>query len=228
MIALVSGATPTLRRWARHGCYGRLVVPTSGDWPLRGMSWACDNSAFWGFEPERYVRMLERLRDHPGCRWVAAPDVVADAEATLQAFEQWEPVLRVNYGRPVALVAQDGLTLADVPWASISCLFIGGTTDWKLGAPARELIGAALARGKWVHVGRVGTGRRIRYCQALGVTSIDGGVFSTHPLQAFRNFTPLLLTPELACREGAAEDWLSRSERLGAAGGTLVATGDSA
>ena len=195
MLCLVSGATPTLKRYARTGCYGRLIVPTSGDYPLRGLAWACDNSAFNGFKPERYIRMLDRLRDWPGCMWVTAPDVVADAEATLQLYEQWEPVLRINYGRPVALVAQDGLTVDEVPWDGIHALFIGGTTEWKLGPEARALIGAAKDRGKWVHMGRVGTGIRIRYCQALGVDSIDGGVFSTHPLQAFRNFTGLLLEP---------------------------------
>jgi hypothetical protein len=47
-----------------------------------------------------------------------------------------------------------------------------------------------------VHVGRVGTKKRIRYCQAIGADSIDGGVFSTHPRQAFGNFTDLLLNPE--------------------------------
>lgn len=196
MICLVSGATPTLRRFARLGCYGRLIVPTSGDYPLRGLPWACDNSAFAGFDPDRFIRMLERLRNHPRCMWVSAPDVVGNAEATLQAFEQWEPVLRVNYGRPVALVAQDGLTVEDTPWDDIHALFIGGTTDWKLGAEARVLIEAAKARGKWVHVGRVGTKKRIRYCQHVGADSIDGGVFSTHPLQAFNNFTSLLLNPE--------------------------------
>lgn len=196
MICLVSGATPTLRYYARYGCYGRLIVPTSGDYPLPGLPWACDNSAFGGFEPGRFVRMLERLRDWPGCEWVTAPDVVADAEATLLAFEQWESVLRVNYGRPVALVAQDGLSADDVPWSDIRCLFVGGTTEWKLGADARELVAEAKARGKRVHVGRVGTRKRIRYCQAIGADSIDGGVFSTHPRQAFRNFTRVLLDPQ--------------------------------
>lgn len=198
MICLVSGATPTLRRYARHGCYGRLVVPRSGDRPLPGLTWACDNSAFAGFEPDRYIRMLEYLRDVPGAQWVTAPDVVADAEQTLLAFEQWEPVLRINYGRPVALVAQDGLAEEDVPWDKIHALFVGGTTEYKLGAEARALVELAKERGKWVHVGRVGTGKRIRYCQAIGADSIDGGVFSSHPRQAFRNFTDLLLNPEPA------------------------------
>jgi hypothetical protein len=196
VVCLVSGATPTLRRYSRTGCYGRLIVPTSGDWPLRGMVWACDNSAFNGFEPDRFIRMLERLRDHPGCLWVSSPDVVANAEATLLNFEEWEPVLRVNYGRPVALVAQDGLELDAVPWDRLQALFIGGTTEWKLGPDARELATEAKARGKWLHVGRVGTKKRIRYCQAIGADSIDGGVFSTHPEQGFGNFTALLLNPE--------------------------------
>lgn len=204
MICLVSGATPSLLTWARRapGVYGRLINPRSGDSPIPGLPWACDNSAFSGFEPDRFITMLERLRDEPGCLWVSAPDVVANAQETLWQFEQWEPVLRLNYGRPVAFVAQDGLSAGDVPWDRLQAFFIGGTTEFKLGAEARELAGEAKARGKWIHVGRVGTKKRIRYCQALGADSIDGGVFSSHPRQAFRNFTDLLINPEPSLEAG--------------------------
>ncbi len=42
------------------------------------------------------------------CLFVAAPDVVADAEATLDLFGGWRREI-ASQGLPVALVAQDGL-----------------------------------------------------------------------------------------------------------------------
>jgi hypothetical protein len=43
---------------------------------------------------------------------------------------------------------------------------------------AAVLIREAKWRGKWVHVGRVNTLRRIAWCKALGVDSIDGSGFA--------------------------------------------------
>lgn len=195
MICLVSGASRTLQSYIHTGRFGQLINPRSGDHPVLGVPWACDNSAFADWNAERFVRMLDKVEPYLGCMWVAAPDVVADARQTLERFEVWEPALAAR-GFPVALVAQDGLQPGEVPWDRLRCLFIGGTTGYKLGGEARELIREAQRRGKLTHVGRVGTGRRIRYFQALGVDSIDGGVFSSHPEQAFTNFTSQLLNPQ--------------------------------
>ena len=195
MICLVSGATPTLRRFAHLGCYGQLINPRSGDWPELGLPWACDNGSFAGFNEALFWRMLERVSFFTGCRWVTAPDVVADSARTLSLFHTWAPRLH-ELGFPVALVAQNGLVPEDVPWDDIAGLFVGGDTAWKLGPQAAELVRIANGRGLWTHMGRVGTGKRIRYCQWLEIDSIDGGVFSTHPLQAFRNFTKLLVQPD--------------------------------
>jgi len=46
--------------------------------------------------------------------------------------------------------------------------------DWKLGAAARALVADAKARGKWVHMGRVNSGKRLRYAEAIGCDSCDG------------------------------------------------------
>jgi hypothetical protein len=83
------------------------------------------------------------------------------------------PRIRV-LGFPAALVAQDGLERLDVPWAAFDVLFIGGSTEWKLGEAARALVARAKARGKWVHMGRVNTRTRLRYADAIGCDSVDG------------------------------------------------------
>lgn len=52
-------------------------------------------------------------------------------------------------------------------------IFVGGTTEFKLESLPSW---AALVRktGCYLHVGRVNTARRIRYCSGFGVHSFDG------------------------------------------------------
>ncbi len=124
--------------------------------------------------------MLDKIEGQPGCLWVACPDVVADAAATFDLFQQWQPRLK---GRdlPVALVAQDGLEKLRVPWSKLEALFIGGSTAWKEGDAARKLALKAKSKGKLVHMGRVNSLRRIRLAAAFGCDSIDGSGFSMFP-----------------------------------------------
>lgn len=107
------------------------------------------------------------------CRFATAPDVVGDAELTLERSAPWLPRIR-DLGIPAALVAQDGLTVDTTPWPTFDALFIGGTTMWKLGPEARELTAQARAYGKPVHMGRVNSHRRLMYAAAIGCTSVDG------------------------------------------------------
>jgi EAL domain-containing protein (putative c-di-GMP-specific phosphodiesterase class I) len=61
-----------------------------------------------------------------------------------------------------------------------AAVFIGGSTDWKLGRHAEAVIRAAQAMGVWVHVGRVNTAQRIEKFLEMGVDSIDGASLSRH------------------------------------------------
>jgi hypothetical protein len=176
---LVSGATKTAARFASNAHLGTLLVPGNGNKPT-GKPWACDNGAFAGFREKAFLKMLSKLRGLPGCLWVAVPDVVGDATATRERFDKWEPVIR-EMGFPVALVAQNGLTVETTPWDRLDCLFIGGDDAFKLGAEARTLIVAAKERGKLVHMGRVNSLRRLRYAYEIGVDSVDGTQWSKFP-----------------------------------------------
>ena len=74
---------------------------------------------------------------------------------------------------------QDGIPGPEaVPWDQIEAVFVGGSTEFKLGELAREIVGEATARGKWIHVGRVNSLRRIAYAKSIGANSIDGSSFS--------------------------------------------------
>jgi hypothetical protein len=137
-----------------------------------------DNGAFAGFHYDAFMRMLSKFPVNDACRFVVAPDVVADADATSVLFEKWEDILH-SRSYPVAYVAQDGALVQDIPWDSFECLFIGGSTEFKLAA--FPFIRAAKRRDKWVHVGRVNSMKRMRWAFDSGADSIDGSSFSRFP-----------------------------------------------
>ena len=197
VILLVSGASAEVRR---HPDLGVLVVPKAGNSPAAlpaGRPFALDNGAFSGLDVPLFVRMIRRyepIRDRKEtgrCLFVTAPDSVGDAATTARQFEEWEPWLHAR-GWPVAFVGQDGLRLADVPWRSIEAVFLGGTTAWKLGRTARDLAAYGRARGKWVHMGRVNSARRIRYALRIGVESVDGLQWSAWSSLYLPRFAPIV------------------------------------
>lgn len=133
---------------------------------------AIDNGSYSRFRLDAFVSLLEREKKSVElCRFVAVPDVVGSARRTLEVFDRW---LAKLHGWPLALVAQDGQHDLPIPWESISAVFIGGTTEFKLSKHAVEIIKAAQALEKWVHVGRVNTPSRFAYFEDLGCDSIDG------------------------------------------------------
>jgi hypothetical protein len=123
--------------------------------------------------------MLERMRGSKPL-FVTAPDVVADAIATMDLIDRWAPVVR-SYGYPVAFVLQDGQEKLCMPWAQIDAVFIGGSTEYKLGPEVRWLIREAKWRGKWVHMGRVNSLNRLGYARDIGCDSADGTGYSMFP-----------------------------------------------
>lgn len=188
MIILVSGATATMRRYATDDRFGLLFVPSRLEMS-RELSldkpWAADNGAFAGFDANAFVKLLSRVRSYPRGLFVAAPDVVGDHEATVVLFRTWEPMIHA-LDLPVAFVLQDGVTESAVPWRSCEAVFIGGTTEFKLGRRAASIAGVAHALGKLVHMGRVNTKRRLRYATTIGCHSVDGTHFSRWPDFGFR------------------------------------------
>jgi hypothetical protein len=90
MRLLVSGATSALRRHHDPDHLGVLVVPGAGNSISRtiatGLPWAADNAAFSGFDAGLFCTLLGRIAGRPGCVFVACPDKVGDAKATLQGL----------------------------------------------------------------------------------------------------------------------------------------------
>lgn len=133
---------------------------------------AIDNGAFSGFREKEFRALLKReLGARKTCRFVTSPDVVSSARRTMEIFEHWTHELA---GWPIALVAQDGLENMTIPWNSIDAIFIGGSTEWKMGKYAEHCIRAAKIMGKWVHIGRINTPDRYEHFEKLGADSFDG------------------------------------------------------
>jgi len=164
---LTGTASPAIRAHAvEYGDVGLLNTPNSNykihDWPI----WAADNGAFNAktyVGDDKWFAWLEGKAEHAGnCLFATAPDVVGDAQATLDRSAPWLPRIR-SLGFRAALVAQDGLEDLDVPWDTFDVLFIGGSTEFKLSSAAVQLANEARQQGKSVHCGRVNSYKRLRF-----------------------------------------------------------------
>lgn len=187
MRLLVTGATDTLRRLAPTcgDVLGCLPVPKAGNSPKSleslGLPMAADNGCFNGLDSRAFVVMLNDFRESGvNLDWVVVPDVVADGDATFVQWGRWEPVVRA-FGFKPALVLQDGMDRLSVHQFDPPALFIGGSTEFKLGRLAADLTADWRAKGRPVHMGRVNSERRIRYAVQIGCTSCDGSGFSQWP-----------------------------------------------
>lgn len=176
---LATSTTPAIDAVMSAGTIGRVCTPNGGS--RRGAAvWCADNGAFSArFDPDRWWSWLGK-QDPEGCLFVALPDVVGDWQATLDRSLPWLPRVK-GLGLPVAIVLQDGCTPDTVPWDDLDAVFVGGTTDWKLGREARTLVAEAKRRGLWVHMGRVNSEKRLRYAKHIGCDSADGTYLSFGP-----------------------------------------------
>lgn len=179
-------STKPVRDCMRAGLLDCIVTPLQGNHVPAGAVWCADNGCFGAayVGDAAWVGWLAAGKHAPAyerCAFAVAPDVVANAAATLARSTPWLPIIR-DLGYPVAFAAQDGQEELPVPWALLDVLFIGGSTEWKLGPHARAL--AAEARwqhGKVVHMGRVNSEKRLRYAARIGCHSADGTYISYGP-----------------------------------------------
>lgn len=162
----------------RSGLLGQMVTPDSGNRLEPGVTWALDNGCFakrW--TAGKWFATLDRYRDEPGCLFAVVPDVVADAAATDARWTRYAPVVHAC-GYKAAYVLQDGCTAVPDDAAAV---FVGGSTEWKLGLDAHRLVRAAVDRGLWAHMGRVNSLRRLRIAAAWGCRSTDGTMLAFGP-----------------------------------------------
>jgi hypothetical protein len=164
-----------------RGLLGMINTPAQGSKPVPAARTCYDNGKFGEGWPgyHKWARWLDR-QPRTGCVFAVAPDTPFNAAATLRQFGPAGRFIR-RLGFPVAFAAQDGIERLTVPWDALDVVFLGGSTAWKLGPHARRLTAQAHARGKWVHMGRVNSLRRLRYAAATGCDSADGTYLRSGP-----------------------------------------------
>ncbi|WP_406639079.1 hypothetical protein [Amycolatopsis sp. WGS_07] len=153
--------------------YGRRLGTRERLSPLLTASFrGADSPGFGGFTAVRLPPI------DPNLLFVTVPDVVADAQATLRRFLEWAPMLM---HLPVAYCVQDGAAQAGIPWdwPNLKCLFMAGSTAYKLGTEMADICREGKRRGLHIHCGRVNSRKRIRYLLGLDyVDSFDGTSFN--------------------------------------------------
>lgn len=153
--------------------YGIVTAPNHWGIPLdikRGKFWAGDLGCLMG---PNYVKKIdfnalpvwlskmEYYRSR--CLFLAGGDIVENAEATLETYEEFKSYFD---GWPMAYVAQNGAEALPIPSDCVA-VFIGGDTAWKESYEAVLVINRAQSAGKHIHIGRVNWWRRYELFRAL-------------------------------------------------------------
>ena len=178
---LATASGPKVREAMSAGLLGQMMTPNAGNRVVDNVTWAADNGSFSSvteFDPYAWVTWLES-KDPDRCVFAAVPDVVGSHEATRERWDRYVGHV-TSLGYPPAFVVQDGCAPDEIP-ADCESVFIGGSTDWKLGAEAAACAAWALRNGKWLHMGRVNSRKRVRYARELGCHSVDGTYLAFGP-----------------------------------------------
>lgn len=143
---------------------------------------AADNGCFVQadkYSDDGFLAWLDQL-DREACLFATAPDVVGDAVGTRKRAYRMLPRIR-ELGFKAAFVVQDGETVDQIRWDEMDAIFVGGSTEWKLSQAAADIVAEAKRKGKWVHMGRVNSYKRMRLAAAIGCDSVDGTMLAFAP-----------------------------------------------
>jgi hypothetical protein len=153
----------------------QLRTPLTSYGRAAGVPYGLDNGCFKSFDRKEWDRLLEQAEiDSPV--FACLPDIVGDAQRTVELFTYFKS--HTN-GIPRALVLQDGIEHATIPWDDLAAVFVGGSDGFKNAPVTMRCAKTAKMLGKWVHVGRVNTAKRVR--DWVGIAdSIDGSGMSRY------------------------------------------------
>lgn len=183
MIYYANPSTEQIRDTIAAGRLGCITTPRQGNTTFPD-EWdaIADNGCFSGkWEHQAWFGWLLDLPR--SVRFAVAPDVFDPTgapchEATLERWRTYGPLIE-RHGFTPAFVCQVGATPQNVPDAPV--LFLGGTTEWKLGPDAWRITEHAKSDGRWVHMGRVNSERRLTTARAMGCDSVDGTFLTFGP-----------------------------------------------
>jgi hypothetical protein len=181
---MANPSTSQVRDAMTGGRLGMIATPRQRQKVPTDATWIADNGCFGTGYPgdAEFLAWLDHFtaEERSRCLFAVAPDVLGDADATAIRSEPFLTSIPA-LGYRVGYVGQDGATRKTIPWDRIDALFLGGSTDWKLGPSARVLVAEARRRGKHVHMGRVNSQRRLVYAATIGCHSVDGTYLAFGP-----------------------------------------------
>jgi len=174
MIFYGNPSTVAIRQSMTERKLGCITTPKQHNKIQEKWDVIADNGCFSGaWQHDRWLAYLDKL-ERSQIRFVVAPDVFVDGqECHNQTLEKWHIHKDeiTSLGFQPAFVCQQGATTDSLPDANF--YFIGGSTDFKLGKGL--LIAKDLSdQGKWVHMGRVNSLKRLRLAKSVGCKSADG------------------------------------------------------
>jgi hypothetical protein len=176
-----------------------------GEFPPKLAPWFFDNGAFPDFlagrpfQVDKWLAEVEEAAKHDvPPDFAVVPDEVGKGVQSLHLSVSWVGHVRELDLRPY-LVVQDGMTHENVLGVLdlFDGLFVGGSTDWKM-KTAAAWCDFAHDNGKPCHVGRVGTGHRVRWAREIGADSID----SSQPLWSRDHMRRFLRALQLEDNQG--------------------------
>lgn len=179
MISYASN-TGTRRNLQQFRDFGwRILLTPDNPVPRRGLRHSIDNGAWKAyknklpFDSDAFASLVEAYGSLAD--FVVIPDIVAGGLESLDFSLSW--IDRLKGLRLLLLPLQDGMKAEHIgpvlrKYPDLG-LFLGGSTEWKL-ATMGEWGAVAHAFGRYYHVGRVNSRKRIRMCQHAGADSIDG------------------------------------------------------
>ena len=150
--------------------------------------WCGDNGSFAGrFDEDRFFNFLKLMKKNISkCVFIVCPDTWCEAEETIEKWTLYSDRIR-TLGYPIAFACQNGQENLPIP-DNYDVLFIGGSDEWRVaGCGAIECIRKAKASGKWVHVGRVNSLKRVKHFMLEGVDSVDGTYVSFGPDKNYKS-----------------------------------------
>lgn len=156
-----------------HGACWTPSKMTPLEWP-----YFVDNGAFTDdFDPEAWLGLLDTLDEKMPFPpdFVVLPDVLNDAEATIEKHRQWAQEVYDRNLRP-AFVMQPGLpvsqqvALADGLGADL--VFVGGECRWQR-AHGGQIVEEAHERGLRAHIGNPGGKDGLLWAYKVGFDSAD-------------------------------------------------------
>lgn len=148
-------------------------------------AFGCWQSGYWwdAWAWLRTISDVQRAGIRP--RWIIAPDIVAGGESSLIQSLSWMDHVP---GAPWAIAVQNGMAVDRINSLvcntshTVSCLFVGGSVDWKWQTAPSWIalasdLSTRLGRKIECHIGRCGSLYDLERAGRLGANSCDSSSF---------------------------------------------------